>query len=621
MFQLLVSVISLFSMIAYSAPVSCEGRALGYYCTDTNNYVWCYGQNTPATFPCSLGLTCSCGYTTGNPCTWPGQLPDLCTGKPGDITNGQDDKDDSSLSTAQSSKGEQSEKEDSSNSERTDSVADPEQSSTVDVDDDDDDDDAVVPAPNTRVAASYFTNWPQYHTATLDGRSCRFTPDNIDGSHLTHIFYAFAVIDSTYQVVNFEWNDFDFYKAVQAKKLIWPHLKTLISIGGWNFNLNESTKHLFSKMASTKESRAKFISSAITYAHTHGFDGIDIDWEYPAFEPQGGSPEDTENFTKLLREFRAAINADTNTNKLLLTIAAPAGEEKFTLLELNKIHKYVDFINLMTYDLHGSWDKVTNPHTSLYSAYTNNSTNTAVTHYLLAGVPPRKLVLGLAAYGRTWTAPNTATKYGDAADGTGEAGVCTQERGFLNSYEIAHMVAQGATEVKDEPSDTYYAYKGDQFVTYDKLDTHLVKLNYACKKGLGGAFLWAMDLDTDFAMVNQMYNIIQSNQCNEGQESSNTSNDSSHDSSHNSSQISSSASSASSTMTSSKDEPTECDIICFNSFKSCVSRIEIIENVCSCITQWGECLVVKGCQTMNSVRDIVDLYYCTDCDIPGTKDF
>lgn len=604
MFIRLFLIVAIYATLSTSESVSCTGKAAGYYCINSSSYAWCYGQATPATYQCAGGLTCPCGYTTVNPCTWPGQQPDSCTGKPGDIVNGQGSTEESSKPPQQSSKEEQSEKESSSSSKKSDSSTDPEQSNA-------DDDD--VPAPKTKVSASYFTNWPQYHTATLDGRSCRFTPENIDASHLTHIFYAFAVIDSSYQVVNFEWNDFDFYKAVQAKKQRWPHLKTLISIGGWNFNLNESTKYLFSKMASTKTSRAKFISSAITYAHTHGFDGVDIDWEYPAFEPQGGSPEDTENFTALLREFRAAIEADQNSKKLLLTIAAPAGEEKFTLLELNKIHKYVDFINLMCYDLHGSWDKVTNPHTSLYSVYSNNSTDTAVTHYLAAGVPAQKLVLGLAAYGRTWTAPNGATKYGDAADGAGEAGVCTQERGFLNSYEIAHMVTQGATEVKDEPSNTYYAYKGDQFVTYDKLDTHLVKLNYACEKGLGGAFLWAMDLDTDFAMVNQMYNIMQSSQCGESHESSSSKSDSSS----NDSPLPPSQSSSSSE----REDESECSKACLNSFKACTAKIDAIEKLCSCITQWGKCLVNKKCQTMNSVRDIVDAYYCSDCGIPGTKDF
>lgn len=74
-------------------------------------------------------------------------------------------------------------------------------------------------------------------------------------------------------------------------------MKTFISIGGWNFNLYESTKYLFSKMASTKENRAKFIKSAIAFAHKYGFDGIDLDWEYPGWEDQGGSKEDTPNFT------------------------------------------------------------------------------------------------------------------------------------------------------------------------------------------------------------------------------------------------------------------------------------------------------------------------------------
>jgi chitinase len=98
-------------------------------------------------------------------------------------------------------------------------------------------------------------------------------------------------------------------------------------------------------MASTSTNRAKFIRSAINFAHAHGFDGIDIDWEYPGWQEQGGKPEDTPNFTLLLKELREAINADKSG--LLLTIAAPAGPAKIRLIELNKIHQYLDFINLM----------------------------------------------------------------------------------------------------------------------------------------------------------------------------------------------------------------------------------------------------------------------------------
>lgn len=55
-----------------------------------------------------------------------------------------------------------------------------------------------------------------------------------------------------------------------------PNLKVLIAIGGWN----EGGKK-YSDMAATKMSRDKFTKSVVTFLTEHGFDGLDLDWEYP----------------------------------------------------------------------------------------------------------------------------------------------------------------------------------------------------------------------------------------------------------------------------------------------------------------------------------------------------
>jgi len=88
-------------------------------------------------------------------------------------------------------------------------------------------------------------------------------------------------------------------------------LKTLISLGGWNFNFNYDTKHIFTTLAASRANRQKFIQSCIQFARKYNFDGIDLDWEYPGDPDQGGRPEDTPNYTLLLAEMRAAINAET----------------------------------------------------------------------------------------------------------------------------------------------------------------------------------------------------------------------------------------------------------------------------------------------------------------------
>jgi chitinase len=556
---------------AVSQTLSCTGMTSGYYCTDESNWAWCYGSSTPITGTCTSGLVCACGYTDANPCTWPDTPPSLCTGSPGDFLGGTTTTSSSASATPSattSSTATEEPAEQSSNS----SITEPDE----------------VDPPSERIASAYFTNWPQYHTGSLDGYSCTFVPSDIDASHLTHIFYAFAVFDESFEVQNYEWNDFDFYTELQAKKETYTHLKTLISIGGWNFNYYDSTKDLFSTMASTQENRQTFINSAITYAHTHGFDGIDIDWEYPGYTDQGGQPEDTENFTSLLREMRIAIENDTDSTKLLLSIAAPMGVEKIALIELEKIHKYLDFMNLMAYDLHGSWDSNVGPHTALYNGYDDICIDYAVQFYLDANVPTRKLILGLAAYGRTWELANTgeAASYGTAGNGAGSAGVCTQEEGFLSSFEVTYMIDNGAVAVEDESTDTFFAYNDDMFVTYDTVDTHATKIDYMCDNNFGGAFIWAMDLDTSYTMIDAMYDRVTS--CTTSQSSSSSALPVSVSSSSSSAPISQLSSSSSSSVlpvsvSSSSSGSTDICAQCNEDFKSCVTVIESPEEICPCV--------------------------------------
>merc|ERR1712134_220914 len=80
--------------------------------------------------------------------------------------------------------------------------------------------------------------------------------------------------DSTeYQLMTVEQND---GQSISTLKGLRSGLKVIASIGGWNF-----PSGYFSKMVSSSESRAKFISAAKTFLSQHGFAGIDIDWEFP----------------------------------------------------------------------------------------------------------------------------------------------------------------------------------------------------------------------------------------------------------------------------------------------------------------------------------------------------
>ena len=364
---------------------------------------------------------------------------------------------------------------------------------------------------NGKKIVGYYTNWAQYRTAPA-----KFFPEDVDATLLTHICYAFAMIDAANQVVPFEWNDVNefnpaagmyarFHAHVRKQN---PSIKTLISLGGWTFNEKPETKHLFTTMASTAQSRAVFIASCIAFARLHTFDGVDIDWEYPGHLSQGGRPEDKPNFTLLLEEFRTAITDEatsTGNEALLLTIAVGAGENTVDNgYEVAKIHQHLDWIGVMTYDLHGSWESRTGQHAGLYAADTADqvSVSGGMALWEARGAPANKLVMGVASYGRGWTlASSSDNGVGAAANqaSPGSApGQYTAAAGFLSYYEIETMLATGGTATFDAVRNAMYAVKGKEWVGYDNPDTVKTKCEYALQGNYAGAMVWALDLDRFF---------------------------------------------------------------------------------------------------------------------------
>ncbi|NOX60365.1 MAG: hypothetical protein GXP42_00220 [Chloroflexi bacterium] len=403
-----------------------------------------------------------------------------------------------------------------------------------------------APTPAHEIVA-YFTQWGiygrQYFVKDIvaNGAADKLTVINYAFGHIkdgecvmvtqTGVMDAYADYQKSFTAaqsvdgVADQWNQPLRGNFNQLKKLkaMYPNLKVLISLGGWTWSEG------FSDAALTPESRARAAATCIDIylrgnlplqdgaggpAAAFGvFDGIDIDWEYPAMPANDGHvyrPEDTQNFTLLLEEFRRQLDAleQETGREYLLTIAAPAGVDKYEKIELDKIHPYLDWINLMTYDMHGGWESATNHQAPIYhnpndpSAYPASEYNidNAVQAYLNAGVPAGKLLVGVPFYGRGWKGvPNvnnglfqSAT---GAAPGTWEAGI--------EDYKV--LKTKGYPLFRDDVAKAAWLYNGDEFWSFDDPVVIADKMAYVKALGLRGAMAWSLDGD-DGTLMTAIYN-------------------------------------------------------------------------------------------------------------------
>ncbi len=347
----------------------------------------------------------------------------------------------------------------------------------------------------------YFPDW------TYGRKGCEYKVEDVDASLLTHANFAFAKIDAgpdkqspKFKMAAYDKTDLGAqgqYARFNALKQKHPHLKTFISVGGWTFNEGED-KWIFSAMAEKQSSRAEFIQSAIAFSREYGFDGVDLDWEYPGEPTRGGRPQDTQNFTTLLREFRAAFQAEaqkTGKPQLLLTIAAPAGSYHFRWLELDKIHEPLDWINLMSYDYAGPWDGRTGVNAPYREV--GQGLQGSVSAYINFGVPAQKIVVGLATYGRSFGNVEKA-EVDVAAKGSGPKASCTQADGMIAYFEVLELIKSGKYKGGwDEGSFTPYAYDpaAKVWITYDDEKSITKKVEFIRDKKLGGAMYWSLDTD------------------------------------------------------------------------------------------------------------------------------
>jgi chitinase len=352
-----------------------------------------------------------------------------------------------------------------------------------------------------RTVAGYFISWGAYER--------NYRPRDIDATKFTDIIYAFADIkdgEITLGDAAADLRNFAELRQLRSKN---DDLKLLIAVGGW-----AGSTH-FSDAAATRQSRRRFADSAVAFLRNHGFDGIDLDWEFPVSGGKEGNirrPEDREDFTRLLQALRAALDAagEADGKRYLLTIAAGGSAEYVANTEVAKIAGIVDRFGLMSYDFAGAWSKRSGHNAPLFADPANPSPDAAhksvaaaVTRLLQAGVPAKKLLLGLPLFGRTWRGCDRQNN-GEYQECLGPA-KGTWEDGVLDYQDIAanYLINRAFERHFNQTARVPFLFDAEsgQFISYDDAESFRYKVEFLEEQRLGGAIYWEITADRKGGLI------------------------------------------------------------------------------------------------------------------------
>lgn len=251
--------------------------------------------------------------------------------------------------------------------------------------------------------------------------------------------------------------------------------KIILSIGGWG------NSDGFGPMAADDAARARFVEEITKFCLENGYDGIDLDWEYP------GSA-DRQNFVKLVQELRKTFSEQEAP--LSISIALPSSDWR-NGYDIPALRDLVDYFGVMTYDFHGSWSSHSGHNSPLYPPQSHlcqdGSLHQSVNHFLQRGVPESKLVVGAPSYGRRF---NTAELYQSPTSST--------NNGAAVSYADAiKLLDQGWTYHWDDISKVPYLKNSDntQIVSFDDTVSYRYKAQYVNDNDLRGIKVWALGYD------------------------------------------------------------------------------------------------------------------------------
>ena len=348
----------------------------------------------------------------------------------------------------------------------------------------------------SRIVAGYYGSWAAYSG---------FTPDQIPASRLDVLDYAFADLNGNLTVsLSDPAVDTANFSALARLRQSHPRLKTVISIGGWG-----NSGH-FSDAALTEASRSAFIGSCIDFIRRYGFDGIDIDWEYPVSGASGtpGRLADKSDFTLLMKELRQALDNQgaLDGRYYCLTFAGAANSAYAGNVELSALSRYVDYALVMTYDIHGPWDTFTDFNSPLYTPTDSSpqyqwSVDASVQTYLSHGFPAEKLTIGIPFYGYVYTGVT------NAHDGLYQPFASGKAQGY-DTIAAGTLVQNVFARLFQAQAQVPWLFDGSTFVSYDNPPSVAQKARYAAARRLRGVSVWELSYDRNGALLGPVYSAV-----------------------------------------------------------------------------------------------------------------
>ncbi|XP_058464835.1 acidic mammalian chitinase-like [Malaya genurostris] len=355
----------------------------------------------------------------------------------------------------------------------------------------------------------YYGSWAHYRS----GRG-QFRVENIDPALCSHALYAFLGIheNGTVAILDY-WLDVslgNFQKFNELKKTN-VNLKTLATIHG--------SSATFSRVAADSGLRWQFAESARDLCIQYGFDGIDINWEFPG--TAAGENDDKTNFVHMLSDLREVLSS----SGLMLTAAVGAAQFRAQQsYDIPSVSKLVDFLSLMTYDFNGSWDNFTGHNAPLFDGPSDRTNfqrtlnvNHSVMYWLQQGAPKDKVVVGIPLHARTFTLTNSDNYWlRDAASGPGLPGQFTNTAGSMAYFEICPFFTRKWARHWEDTQKIPFGVTGNQWIGYDDVETAKLKCDYIIQHDLAGGMVWSIERDDfngycgiKFPIMNTLRNCLQ----------------------------------------------------------------------------------------------------------------